>query len=287
MKGVFSLCCLVFFNSFLFGQDNWDFENTSNTDFFIDTRAVNGHTSEVLESNELEFRITHRFGEIATLESYRTLFGLDNSSDIRIALEYGLFKNMMIGMGRSKGAGPFLEVWDGLVKYKLYSSDKLSAAIHSTSLFTSMKRDTLPSSLIYFEKVAHRFNYNTSLIVAFKPIQNLSLQGSIGFLHQNKVHLDDQNSNLFLGATSRYKLFKKVSLLIEYYHILNPSEYRLNNYANPFGIGIEIKTYGHIFQLNFMNSRGIVEGQFLPFTRAKWSEGEFRFGFTIARKFEL
>ena len=112
MKGVFSLCCLVFFNSFLFGQDDWDFENTSNTDFFIDTRAVNGHTSEVLESNELEFRITHRFGEIATLESYRTLFGLDNSSDIRIALEYGLFKNMMIGMGRSKGAGPFLEVWD-------------------------------------------------------------------------------------------------------------------------------------------------------------------------------
>ena len=64
MKGVFSLCCLVFFNSFSFGQDDWDFENTSNTDFFIDTRAVNGHTSEVLESNELEFRITHRFGEM-------------------------------------------------------------------------------------------------------------------------------------------------------------------------------------------------------------------------------
>ena len=61
----------------------------------------------------------------------------------------------------------------------------------------------------------------------------------------------------------------------------------MDNYANPFGIGIEIKTYGHIFQLNLMNSRGIVEGQYMPFTRAKWSEGEFRFGFTSARKFEL
>ena len=78
-----------------------------------------------------------------------------------------------------------------------------------------------------------------------------------------------------------------ILLLVEYYHILNPSNYRLDNYANPFGIGIEIKTYGHIFQLNLMNSRGIVEGQYMPFTRAKWSEGEFRFGFTIARKFEL
>ena len=34
-------------------------------------------------------------------------------------------------------------------------------------------------------------------------------------------------------------------------------------------------------------SKRIVEGQYMPFTRAKWSEGEFRFGFTIARKFEL
>jgi hypothetical protein len=52
-------------------------------------------------------------------------------------------------------------------------------------------------------------------------------------------------------------------------------------------MGIEIKTYGHVFQLNFMNSKGIVAGQFIPFTNSKWSEGEFRFGFTIARKFEL
>ena len=105
-----------------------------------------------------------------------------------IALEYGLFKNMMIGMGRSKGAGPFLEVWDGLVKYKLYSSNKLSAAIHSTSLFTSMKRDTLPSSLIYFEKVVIDLIIILRL-VAFKPIQNLSLQGTTGFYIKTRFTL--------------------------------------------------------------------------------------------------
>ena len=31
-------------------------------------------------------------------------------------------------------------------------------------------------------------------------------------------------------------------------------------------MGIEIKTYGHVFQLNFMNSKRIVAGQFIPFT---------------------
>ena len=54
---------------------------------------------------------------------------------------------------------------------------------------------------------------------------------------------------------------------------------------NPFGIGIEINTYGHVFLLNFVNSKGIGEGQFIPYTSSKWSEGQFRFGFTIARKF--
>jgi hypothetical protein len=50
-------------------------------------------------------------------------------------------------------------------------------------------------------------------------------------------------------------------------------------------MGIEINTYGHVFLLNFVNSRGIGEGQFIPYTKSKWSEGQFRFGFTIARKF--
>ena len=65
----------------------------------------------------------------------------------------------------------------------------------------------------------------------------------------------------------------------------NTTEFRKNSYVNPFGLGIEIKTFGHVFLLNFVNSRGIGEGQFLPYTKSKWSKGEFRFGFTIARKF--
>ena len=63
-KDIFNLI-FISLNSFLIGQDDWDFENTSNPDFFIDTRAVNGHSTEILDKNELDFRITHRFGEIA------------------------------------------------------------------------------------------------------------------------------------------------------------------------------------------------------------------------------
>ena len=73
--------------------------------------------------------------------------------------------------------------------------------------------------------------------------------------------------------------------MLEHFWIINNNNYRVDNYSHPFGIGIEINTFAHVFQLNFMNSKGLGEGQFLPYTSSKWSNGEFRFGFTIARKF--
>ena len=55
------------------------------------------------EKNMLDFRISHRFGDIAVPSSGRTLFGLDNSTDIRIGFEYGITDQFMVGFGRSKG----------------------------------------------------------------------------------------------------------------------------------------------------------------------------------------
>ena len=135
MKGVFYFFYFLLFTGVCFSQEDWDFDNKKNTDFFLDTRAINGHSVNVLEKKDFDFRITHRFGNIATSESYRTLFGLDNSSDIRIGFEYGISDKFMLGLGRSKGASPFLEVWDGLFKYQIvnrqvYNNSCLKFIIH-------------------------------------------------------------------------------------------------------------------------------------------------------------
>ena len=287
MKYALCFFYFFFFTETFFTQEDWDFDKKKNSKFFLDTRTINGHSVNVLEKKDLDFRITHRFGNIATSESYRTLFGLDNSTDIRIGFEYGITEKFMLGLGRSKGASPFLEVWDGLLKYQILKREKYVMTAASSLLFTSMESATGLSSITYFSQFAHRLNYYSEIIAALKPIDNLTIQGNIGFLHQNKVHYDDKNTHAVLGGAIRYLLFKKVSLITEYYQLLNTSTYRKNKYTPPFGMGIEIKTYGHVFQLNFMNSKGIVAGQFIPFTESKWSKGEFRFGFTIARKFEL
>ena len=102
----------------------------------------------------LDLRISHRFGDIATPSSGRTLFGLDNSTDIRIGFEYGISDQIMLGFGRSKGAGPYLEVWDGLIKYKILSQSEkfpLSLSVVSSAFVTSMLASTDSTELTSFK----------------------------------------------------------------------------------------------------------------------------------------
>ena len=52
-------------------------------------------------------------------------------------------------------------------------------------------------------------------------------------------------------------------------------------------IGFEFETGGHVFHVNFTNSRGMLENDFLPYNSANWAQGAFRLGFTISRTFPL
>ena len=56
---------------------------------------------------------------------------------------------------------------------------------------------------------------------------------------------------------------------------------------NPIALGVEFDTGGHVFQLNFTNSRGFGEVQYIPSTTSNVADGQFRFGFTISRVFKL
>lgn len=284
--------CFYSFNA----QDEWDFDESSSDDdlgaTFNDTRVVNGHSVEVLEAKTLDLRISHRFGDIAVPSAGRSLYGLDNSTDIRIGFEYGITEKLMVGAGRSKGF-PASEFWDGLIKYKILSQNNktpISLSIASSIFITSRINSSDTTSLWCFnyntennfQAFNHRISYFTQLILAHNLNNKLSVQLSGGFLHRNFVAFTDQNSNLAIGAMTKFNIYKKISLVGEYYYVV-----RKNNigYVNPLAISVEIKTFAHVFQLNFMNSKGIGEGQFLPYTSSKWLDGEFRFGFTISRHF--
>ena len=89
---------------------------------FGSTRIINSHSTECIEKKTLDFRISHRFGDING--GAFTLFGIDNAADIRFAFEYGVSDDFLIGLGRSKGQGPINSLIDGFFKYRILHQTK-------------------------------------------------------------------------------------------------------------------------------------------------------------------
>src|SRR5512133_3729089 len=71
------------------------------TDFttatFKSTRIINGHSIERMPNRQLDFRISHRFGQLNT--GAYNLWGLDQAN-IHFGLEYGFTNLVMAGIGR-------------------------------------------------------------------------------------------------------------------------------------------------------------------------------------------
>jgi hypothetical protein len=258
---------------------------------FEGTRVINGHSIETLRKGVLEFRVEHRFGDIGGTDGgVQNLFGFDNSSDIRIAFEYGLTDKLMLGFGRSKGTGsPYKSLLDGFVKYKLLSQRKgtmpISMTALGTSSFTYQKQGSDITLVESFPKWQHRFAYVAQLNIAKKFGEHLSLSLIPTMVHRNFVRSDDANTLFSLGGASRIGINSKMAILLEYYHVLSSSDIRTTN-TNSFGIAFEWITFGHNFTINLTNAKGFGETQFIPYTFEKWSKGQFRLGFCIGRKFE-
>lgn len=279
-----------------FSQDEFDFD----TDFeledvktFNSTRIISGHSVETLPEKTFEMRIEHRFGDIAGENGgYQTLFGFDNVSDMRIALEYGITDKLMIGFGRSKGtSAPYSSLLDGFIKYRVLTQKEggapISISVGGGSTFTYREASMDMSDVAFFPKVSHRFCYYTQLNMAYQLKDVLSVAIMPTLVHRNYVSQNDVNELFSLGAAMRLKLSKKFFLLMEYYPCFNNKDYRQEKFYNSLGVALEWKTFGHNFTINFTNSKGLGETQFIPYTYENWLDGQFRLGFCVSRQFSI
>ena len=269
---------------------------------FLGTRLIHTHTNETVEAGKLDILITHRFGDMAgELGGFDNFFGFDNVTDVRIAFEYGVSHRLTLGVGRSKGAGigP-TKLVDGMAKYRLIQQTKdnktpFSVTLYGNAVVSHMKATEDPSLSTSFEKFAHRMSYDVQAIISRKFSDKFSLQLMPNFLHRNFVVAGDENNNFSMGIAGRFALSKHLAFIFDYYQFFSEYRNNINNqegeslvkYYNPLGVGLEIKTGGHVFLLNFSNSPGIIANQYLPYTTKNWGNGEFRLGFNISRPIQL
>jgi hypothetical protein len=262
------------------------------------TRIINGHSIETLEKGVLEFRIEHRFGDMAgDMGGAQNWFGFDNASDIRFAFEYGITDRLMVGLGRNKGTGaPYRSLVDSFVKYRLLRQQKTGMPVSVTLLGVAtgsyQKASADVSQVAHFPEWQHRLAYATQANIAKKFGNRLSLSLMPTLVYRNYVAADDQNALFALGGALKFNLSPRRAIIIEYYHTFAQDGQRPTamssfgpGYRNSLGIAYEWDTFGHNFTINLTNSKGFTETQFIPYTFEDWGKGQFRFGFSISRKF--
>lgn len=258
------------------------------------TRIINAHSVETLRKGVLEFRIEHRFGDIAGDNGgAQNWFGLDNASDIRFAFEYGITDKLMIGLGRNKGSGePYRSLVDGFVKYRLLHQKTngggmpVSVTVLGVMTGTYMKASADVASVAHFPKWQHRLAYASQVNIARKFGSWLSLSLMPTYVYRNYVGVGDVNGLFSLGGAMKVNISPRKAIILEYFQNVAPSGKRTELFRNSFGIAYEWDTFGHNFTINLTNSRGFTETQFIPYTYSDWLKGQFRFGFSISRKFE-
>jgi hypothetical protein len=253
---------------------------------FKGTRVINLHSIEKAAPGALQFLIQHRFGPLNG-GTYQ-LFGLDQAT-IRIALEYGISKFLMAGIGRSS----YQKTYDAFIKASLVRQSKGSSSFPLSALyFGSISVNTLkwddPSRRNFFSS---RLSYVHQLIIGSKVSEKFSFEIVPTLVHKNLVAAaNDPNDFYALGMGFRYKLSKRVSCNMEYIYRIPPKDKTALSYAgfyNSLSVGFDIETGGHVFQLHLTNSLPMIEKAFITETSEKWANGGIHLGFNISRDFVL
>lgn len=261
---------------------------------FKTTRLINVSTIEQVKRGELDFRIAHRFANIAGNGGGTTnFFGLETVSDIRFSFDYGLSDKWAVGIGRSKGAYELRELWDLNTKYKIFIQDNKSTPVSISAnaglTYTTMASSSSPNSVTNFDKTsAHRLNYFGQLLIARKVNESISLLLAPTIVHRNLVDLGDNNTHYAIGFGARAKISKRAAIIADYYQLINKSDYQFSrNYLPPIGLGFELETGGHVFHVILSNNGGMMENQLIPKSNEDPLTGNFRLGFNISRVFTI
>ncbi len=278
-------CCCLQLN--LFAQDDLMKElndSTRKKEFvssaFKSSRVINGHSIEMIGAGSLDFRILHRFGPVN--QGVDQLFGFDQAS-FRMGFDYGISNNFTIGIGRST----INKDIDGFLKYRILrqatgpGSAPLSLVLVAGISIQTYK-NTDPSKTISFNA---RTGYYYQFITGRKFSDRFTLQLSPTLVHRNEVIPADENDIYALGIGSRFKLSRRLALVVDYFYVANGLPHDAG--SNPLSVGIDIETGGHVFQLHFSNTSGMNERAFITETKNKWENGDIQFGFNLSRIFNI
>jgi opacity protein-like surface antigen len=287
---IYIITCLLFLPVFLHAQNIDELleeATNSGTEYayatFKSTHIVSGQSIERMPEGQLDFRISHRFGELNS--GAYNFWGMDQAN-VHFSLDYGITDWLQAGFGR----GTYEKTYDGSLKLSVFRQSKGDRPMPvSVSFYTNMAINTLKweqsGTLPFWDRVS----YVHQLLVARKFSERFSLELNPTYVHRNIVDTElDPNDLWALGAGGRFKLTKRLSLNAEYYYVIPPlHDYQSSTTYNPLSVGIDLETGGHVFQIHLTNSLAMIAKGFISETTGRWIDGGIHIGFNISRVFTL
>ncbi len=250
---------------------------------FKATRLVNQQTTEMVKKQNFNFLIIHRFGDIAgSLGGPQTAFGLDRVNDVYFGFEYGISDRLNIDFGRST-IGQLLQLELKYAALQQTSDNRVPFAL--TLLGEAGVR---PYGT--FQTFEGRASYLLQAAIARKISPGLSLQLSPTFVRNNTPYplMPGSEQQFFaLQAATRIKISKRMGFLLDYAHTFSDLRNNNINFQDPIGVGLEMETGGHVFTVNVTNTNAISEINYLSNPSYRFSQGQYRLGFTISRMFDF
>jgi hypothetical protein len=244
---------------------------------FKGSKVGNGQSTNLPGNGELRMFIGHRFGKISG--GFYEFFGLDQAT-MRLGFDYGFNDWLAAGFGRST----LEKTWDLYAKTRVLGQKSGGSPINFT-LYASGSVSTLknvyPSGNDGF---GDRMTVNVQGLFSRK-FNRFSLQVAPVYMHTFYDPRTSGSVDMFsTGMAAKLRLTGFLELTAEYYAAVVKPAYDI---TNPFTLGLDIETGGHLFQLVFTNAQAMFEKGLLSNTNGKWTSGDIYFGFNLVRTFYM
>ena len=258
---------------------------------------IDAQTTVIQPVKTLEMGLQHKFGSIEN--GHSDLWGIyAPGANIRLSLDYVLFKNFQVGAGISKSK----MMTDFNAKWTIMQQTKKNTYPVSITLYGNFAIDG--RNISEFEsqtvQVAHqlgsvnafddsdRLSYFSELIISRKFTKWLSVQAGASLTHYNSVGYVYDHDKVGLHFSGRIKVTPQGSIVFNYDHpleIKNISEQRV--FTNPpkpnLAFGYEVSTGNHSFQIYMASTTAVLPQENIMWNQNDYKNNGFVLGFVITR----
>ncbi len=237
----------------------------------------------VPDAGTLEFDMIHRFG---TFENGMSdLYGIyAPGSNVRMAFVYSIIDNLALGIGFTK----LNKFTDLSLKYSILKQTRDWSIPVSVTYFGNVAIDGRDRELFTASENVniHRLSYFHQVLVGTRFNKKLSIQLAPSVSYFNKVDLGMTNYVIGISAGGRYKVGSSTSIIFDYNQQLNDHD-GVIDLKPSVGVGFEISTSTHAFQVFASTFSGILPQQNMLFNENELDETGILIGFNITRLWNL